>query len=96
MGRVGLTQTIFGWGTQPSQVLWVGYTEKCWVPGVTRGFAHVIEKRDFINQIRTRYTEISGASGISPTSGLKCPSYTEYHTMAISMKIYCLSIPENI
>ena len=43
-------------------------------PTSTRGFAHVIQKRDFINQIRTRYTEISGASGISPTSGLKCPS----------------------
>src|SRR5882762_6809265 len=77
MGRVGLTQTIFGWGTQPSQVLWVGYPEKCWVPGVTRGFSRVIQKRDFINQIRTRYTEISDASGISPTSVLtRYPSYT--------------------
>jgi hypothetical protein len=46
MGRVGLTQTIFGLGTQPSQLSWVGYPGKCWVPGVTHGFSlgfsHVI------------------------------------------------------
>ena len=44
MGRVGFTQTIFGLGTQPSQLSWVGYPGKCWVPGVTHGFSHVTNK----------------------------------------------------